>query len=116
MAMGAGVVDIGLAATDQVWYASGATGLPAVQFTASHNPAQYNGVKFCLPHAAPITPDLMARIKALALAGDGSVAQGDGSLAQGDGSLARRVSWRCAGGVASGSARRFLALGRRNMK
>ena len=88
MAVGAGVVDIGLTATDQVWYASGATGLPAVQFTASHNPAQYNGVKFCLPHAAPITPDLMARIKALALAGDGSVAQGDGSLAQGDGSAA----------------------------
>ncbi len=85
MAMGAGVVDIGLAATDQVWYASGVTGLPAVQFTASHNPAQYNGVKFCLPHAAPITPELMARIRDLATQGDGSSAQGDGSSAQGDG-------------------------------
>lgn len=63
--LGANVVDIGLASTDQVWYASGETGLPAVQFTASHNPAAYNGVKFCLPHAAPITPELMARIREL---------------------------------------------------
>ncbi|MDQ7991573.1 MAG: phosphomannomutase/phosphoglucomutase [Propionicimonas sp.] len=62
---GAGVVDIGLASTDEVWYASGVTGLPAVQFTASHNPAEYNGVKFSLPYAAPITPALMARIKEL---------------------------------------------------
>jgi phosphomannomutase len=79
ISVGASVVDIGLASTDQVWYASGVTGLPAAQLTASHNPAEYNGVKFCLPHAAPITPDLMARIKALALAGDGSPAHGDGS-------------------------------------
>ena len=63
--LGANVVDIGLASTDQVWYASGASGLPAVQFTASHNPAEYNGVKFCLPHAAPITPELMTRIREL---------------------------------------------------
>jgi len=62
---GAGVVAIGLASTDEVWYASGATGLPAVQFTASHNPAEYNGIKFSLPHAAPITPELMGRIKEL---------------------------------------------------
>ncbi len=62
---GASVVELGLTSTDEVWYASGATGLPAVQFTASHNPATYNGVKFCLPEAAPITPSLMARIKEL---------------------------------------------------
>jgi phosphomannomutase len=36
-----------------------------VQFTASHNPATYNGVKFCLPDAAPITPELMAKIREL---------------------------------------------------
>ena len=65
MRLGASVVDIGLASTDQVWYASGATGLPAVQFTASHNPGAYNGVKFCLPHAAPITSHLMGRIREL---------------------------------------------------
>ena len=62
---GAGVVDIGLASTDQLWFASGHTHLPGVQFTASHNPADYNGVKFCLPDAAPITPELMARIREL---------------------------------------------------
>lgn len=62
---GAGVVDIGLASTDQLWFASGHTHLPGVQFTASHNPAAYNGVKFCLPDAAPITDELMARIQEL---------------------------------------------------
>lgn len=62
---GASVVDVGLASTDGLWFASGHTHLPGVQFTASHNPAGYNGVKFCLPDAAPITPELMARIKEL---------------------------------------------------
>ncbi len=65
MSQGAGVVDIGLASTDGVWFASGHTHLPGVQFTASHNPASYNGVKFCLPDAAPITSELMARIRDL---------------------------------------------------
>jgi phosphomannomutase len=62
---GAGVVDVGLASTDGLWFASGHTHLPGVQFTASHNPAGYNGVKFCLPDAAPITPELMAKIREL---------------------------------------------------
>ena len=66
MAQGASVVDVGLASTDQLWFASGHLGLPGVQFTASHNPSAYNGVKFCRAAAAPITPDLMARIKELA--------------------------------------------------
>ena len=65
MGQGAGVVDVGLASTDGLWFASGYTHLPGVQFTASHNPASYNGVKFCLPDAAPITPELMARIREL---------------------------------------------------
>lgn len=62
---GASVLDVGLASTDGLWFASGHTHLPGVQFTASHNPAAYNGVKFCLPDAAPITPELMARITEL---------------------------------------------------
>lgn len=66
MAAGASVVDIGLASTDQVWFASGFLHLPAVQFTASHNPASYNGVKFCHEDAAPVTPDTLLRIKELA--------------------------------------------------
>lgn len=60
--LGADVVDVGLVSTDELWYASGVLGIAGVQFTASHNPAGYNGIKFCLPHAAPITPDLMAAI------------------------------------------------------
>jgi len=40
--------------TDMLYYASGARSLPGVVITASHNPAQYNGLKFCQPGAAPI--------------------------------------------------------------
>ncbi len=62
---GADIVDAGLVSTDELWFASGFLGLPGVQFTASHNPARYNGVKFCLPNAAPITPELMRAIREL---------------------------------------------------
>jgi phosphomannomutase len=83
MAQGANVLDVGLASTDELWFASGHTHLPGVQFTASHNPAGYNGVKFCLPDAAPITPDLMAKIRELSyvdlppVAGRGSYTETD---------------------------------------
>lgn len=60
---GASVVDIGLASTDTLWFASGRLGLHGVQVTASHNPAAYNGLKFCLPGAAPITADAMAALR-----------------------------------------------------
>jgi phosphomannomutase len=53
-AAGAGVVDIGLASTDLLYYASGKLQLPGAMFTASHNPAQYNGIKFCLSGARPV--------------------------------------------------------------
>jgi phosphomannomutase len=62
---GASVVDIGLASTDGLWFASGYLGLPGVQFTASHNPASYNGIKFCQANAYPISPELMAKVKEL---------------------------------------------------
>jgi phosphomannomutase len=45
---------IGEIPTDMLYYASGALSLPGVVITASHNPAQYNGLKFCQPGAAPI--------------------------------------------------------------
>ena len=71
---GASVVDIGLASTDQLWFASGWLSVPGVQFTASHNPAEYNGVKFCLADAAPVAADFTVRLRDLAatvdLAGD----------------------------------------------
>ncbi|MPZ60778.1 MAG: phosphomannomutase/phosphoglucomutase [Propionibacteriales bacterium] len=51
------VVDIGLASTDQLYFASGKLGLPGVMFTASHNPARYNGIKLCRAGAAPVGED-----------------------------------------------------------
>ena len=53
-AAGADVVLIGLASTDQLYFASGHLGLPGAMFTASHNPAQYNGIKLCRAFAQPI--------------------------------------------------------------
>ena len=44
---GVDVVEIGLAATDELYFASGRLDLPGAMFTASHNPAQYNGIKLC---------------------------------------------------------------------
>ncbi len=51
---GADVVDLGLASTDLLYFASGSLDLPAVMITASHNPKQYNGLKFCLSGARPV--------------------------------------------------------------
>jgi phosphomannomutase len=53
-ARGVDVVDLGLASTDLVYFASGALSLPAAMLTASHNPPRYNGIKFCLAGAAPV--------------------------------------------------------------
>jgi phosphomannomutase len=54
MEQGLDVVDIGLASTDMLYYAAGALDAPGAMFTASHNPAQYNGLKFCLSGARPV--------------------------------------------------------------
>ncbi|MGZ8743075.1 MAG: phosphomannomutase/phosphoglucomutase, partial [Nocardioides sp.] len=54
---GADVTLIGLASTDQLYFASGSLGLPGAMFTASHNPAQYNGIKMCRAHAVPLGLD-----------------------------------------------------------
>ena len=45
---------IGLASTDMLYFASGKLNLPGAMFTASHNPAEYNGIKLCLSGARPI--------------------------------------------------------------
>ncbi|WP_116715659.1 phosphomannomutase/phosphoglucomutase [Euzebya tangerina] len=52
---GVGTVDLGLGSTDLLYYASGSLDLPGVMFTASHNPAGYNGMKFCRAGAAPVS-------------------------------------------------------------
>ncbi|MFF4411288.1 phosphomannomutase/phosphoglucomutase [Streptosporangium sp. NPDC001559] len=51
---GADVVDTGLGSTDMLYYASGSLGMAGVMFTASHNPARYNGMKMCRAGAVPI--------------------------------------------------------------
>ncbi len=51
---GADVTLIGLASTDQLYFASGHLDLPGAMFTASHNPAQYNGIKMCREKAVPV--------------------------------------------------------------
>ncbi|MFF4036205.1 phosphomannomutase/phosphoglucomutase [Streptomyces sviceus] len=56
-ARGVDVTEIGLCSTDQLYYASGALNLPGAMFTASHNPAQYNGIKMCRAGAAPVGQD-----------------------------------------------------------
>ena len=56
-AQGADVVLAGLASTDGLYYASGALDAPGAMFTASHNPAQYNGIKLCRAGARPIGQD-----------------------------------------------------------
>ncbi|MGH9103536.1 MAG: phosphomannomutase/phosphoglucomutase [Acidimicrobiales bacterium] len=54
---GADVVDIGLASTDMLYFASGRLDAPGAMLTASHNPARYNGIKLCLAGARPVGRD-----------------------------------------------------------
>jgi phosphomannomutase len=62
LSCGVDVIDIGLSSTDQLWFASGWLDLPGAMFTASHNPAAYNGIKFCVAGAKPITSANLAAI------------------------------------------------------
>jgi phosphomannomutase len=54
---GADVIEAGLGSTDMLYYASGSLGIPGAMFTASHNPAQYNGIKLCRAGAKPVGRD-----------------------------------------------------------
>ncbi len=67
MEQGIDVVDLGLASTDLMYFAAGTLDAPGAMFTASHNPAGYNGVKFCLSGARPVGVDTgLDRIKLVA--------------------------------------------------
>jgi phosphomannomutase len=57
MGQGLDVVHIGLASTDQLYFASGLLDCPGAMFTASHNPAAYNGIKLCRAGAKPVGKD-----------------------------------------------------------
>jgi len=66
---GVDVVDIGLASTDLMYYASGTLDVPGAMWTASHNPAGYNGVKLCLEGARPVGAESgLADVKSVAQA------------------------------------------------
>jgi phosphomannomutase len=62
LSRGVDVIDIGLASTDELWFASGKLGLPGAMFTAIHNPGTDNGIKFCLAGAKPIAPEQLKAI------------------------------------------------------
>ena len=63
---GVDVVNIGLCSTDGLYFASGVLDIPGAMFTASHNPAEYNGIKLCRAGAAPVGQDSgLAKIREL---------------------------------------------------
>ncbi len=70
-AAGGEVVDLGEVSTDALYFASGLLDVPAAMFTASHNPARYNGLKLCRAQASPIGAESgLAKIKELAAAAE----------------------------------------------
>jgi phosphomannomutase len=83
---GASVVEAGLSSTDMLYFASGHLGLPGAMFTASHNPAKYNGIKMCRANAVAIGQDSgLADIRAAAeryLDEGLPAAENDGSVEQ----------------------------------
>jgi len=82
---GADVVLIGLASTDQLYFASGHLGHPGAMFTASHNPAAYNGIKMCRAGAAPIGMETgLAEIRDVVASGRVPVAGRVGSISNHD--------------------------------
>jgi phosphomannomutase len=70
-ASGATVTDVGEVSTDALYFASGRYDLPAAMFTASHNPARYNGLKLCREQAVPLSADSgLSEIRKLAESSD----------------------------------------------
>ncbi len=64
---GTNVIDLGLASTDLLYFAAGHLAAPGAMFTASHNPARYNGIKMCLAGARPVGQDTgLAEIRDMA--------------------------------------------------
>ncbi len=83
--VGVDIVDLGLASTDLVYFASGSLDLPAVMITASHNPKNYNGLKFCMPGARPVGEDTGLReIRAIVERDDATPAATRGTVSRRD--------------------------------
>ncbi|MFZ0122098.1 MAG: phosphomannomutase/phosphoglucomutase [Pseudonocardiaceae bacterium] len=71
------VISIGLASTDMLYFASGRLELPGAMFTASHNPARYNGIKLCRAGAAPVGQD--SGLEEIRIAVEAGIAPGTGT-------------------------------------
>ena len=80
-AQGLDVIRIGLASTDELYFASGLLDCPGAMFTASHNPASYNGIKMCRAGAKPVGEDTgLAVIRDEVIAGVPAFAGSRGSV------------------------------------
>ncbi|GGK65022.1 phosphomannomutase/phosphoglucomutase [Sphaerisporangium melleum] len=82
---GADVIDAGLGSTDLLYYASGSLALPGAMFTASHNPARYNGMKLCRAGAVPVGAETgltAVRDRAAEILAAGGPADGDGAVGE----------------------------------
>jgi phosphomannomutase len=86
-AQGVDVVDAGLGSTDLLYFAAGSMNVPGAMFTASHNPAEYNGIKLCLAGAKPVGQDTgLAQVRADAerFLDEGVPTTGQGTVTQRD--------------------------------
>jgi len=83
---GIDVVEAGLGSTDLLYFAAGSLDLPGAMFTASHNPAQYNGIKMCRAGAAPIGQEsglaVIRELAQAALEGPGAFARDPGRVGE----------------------------------
>ena len=80
---GCDVIDVGRVSTDALYFASGSLDLPGAMFTASHNPARYNGLKMCRRQAAPIGEDSgLKDILEAAMSADAGTGDGGGRVEQ----------------------------------
>ncbi len=84
-AQGVDTIDIGLASTDLLYYASGRLGVPGAMWTASHNPAGYNGLKLCRAGAEPVSAETgLLQIRDRAQSGAFPLARQDGTYRTAD--------------------------------
>src|SRR4051812_40685877 len=82
---GVDVVEAGLGSTDMLYFAAGFLDLPGAMFTASHNPARYNGIKMCRAHAVPLGMNTgLADVRDLVAAGDLPAAAQPGRITERD--------------------------------
>jgi phosphomannomutase len=79
---GIDVVDLGMASTDLIYFAAGRLDAPGAMFTASHNPAQYNGIKLCLAGAKPVGEDTGLRELEAAVQAGVPAGPGGGTVTQ----------------------------------